>query len=173
MSRPGFVRQHKRYTTCSLYRASYSVAYLGARVRGDIREEGAGNACMVMKLEREGRHGMFYFTTHSTHFYLRLYGVGHMGKDHGDIENETRCPHTWATLSDYQQGFFYMHHPTDRIVHTTSFFPHTPVWSTCGTRNSSSVSTMRDRSDDPLHQERKLYVGAMRFISHQLSVYLF
>ena len=166
------MRQHKRYTTCSLYRPSYSVAYLGARVRGEIREEGAGNACMVMKLEREGRREMFYFTTHSTHFYLRLYGVGHMGKDHGDIENETRCPHTWATLSDYQQGFFYMHHPTDRIVHTTSFSP-THQSGALVEREIAQVSTMRDRSDDPLHHERKLYVGAMRFISHQLSVYLF
>ena len=32
---------------------------------------------------------------------------------------------TKATLSDLQQGFFYMHHPTDRITHTTAFV--TPV----------------------------------------------
>ena len=24
----------------------------------------------------------------------------------------------WATLSDWQLGVFYMHHPTDRIAHT-------------------------------------------------------
>ena len=31
---------------------------------------------------------------------------------------------SWATLFDYQQGVFYMHHPTDTIVHrpTTAFF---------------------------------------------------
>ena len=29
---------------------------------------------------------MFYLTTHSTHFILRLYGVGHMVKDHSDSE---------------------------------------------------------------------------------------
>ena len=29
---------------------------------------------------------MFYLTTHSTHFYLRLYGVRHMVKDHSDSE---------------------------------------------------------------------------------------
>ena len=34
----------------------------------------------------EGRKEMFYLTTHSTHFYLRLYGVGHMVKDHLDCE---------------------------------------------------------------------------------------
>ena len=33
---------------------------------------------------KEGRKEMFYLTTHSTHFILRLYGVGHMVKDHSD-----------------------------------------------------------------------------------------
>ena len=28
---------------------------------------------------------------------------------------------TWATLSDLHQGFFYMHHLTGRITHTTAF----------------------------------------------------
>ena len=31
---------------------------------------------------------MFYLTTNSTHFYLRLYGVRHMVKDHSDRERE-------------------------------------------------------------------------------------
>ena len=34
----------------------------------------------------EGRKEVFYLTTHSTHFILRLYGVGHMVKDHSDRE---------------------------------------------------------------------------------------
>ena len=29
---------------------------------------------------------MFYLTTHSTHFMLRLYGIKHMVKDHSDSE---------------------------------------------------------------------------------------
>ena len=33
-----------------------------------------------------GRNEMFYLTTHSTHFILRLYGVRHMVKDHSDSE---------------------------------------------------------------------------------------
>ena len=32
---------------------------------------------------------------------------------------------TYSTLSDYQQGVFYMHHPTDKIAHTTVYV--TPV----------------------------------------------
>ena len=35
---------------------------------------------------------MFYLTTHSTHFILRLYGVGHMVKDHSDRERERGNP---------------------------------------------------------------------------------
>ena len=33
-----------------------------------------------------GEREMFYLTKHSTHFYLRLYGVRHMVKDHSDRE---------------------------------------------------------------------------------------
>ena len=37
---------------------------------------------------------MFYLTTHSTHFILRLYGVGHMVKDHSDSEKvNSLLPH--------------------------------------------------------------------------------
>ena len=39
----------------------------------------------------EGRKEMFYLTTHST-FYLRLYGVGHMVKDHSDSERGNTLP---------------------------------------------------------------------------------
>ena len=33
-----------------------------------------------------GRKEMFYFTTHSTHFILLLYGIRHMVKNHADSE---------------------------------------------------------------------------------------
>ena len=42
--------------------------------------------------ENRERKEMFYLTTHSTHFYLRLYGVRHMGKDHSDSENGNLLP---------------------------------------------------------------------------------
>ena len=31
---------------------------------------------------------MFYLTMHSTHFILRLYGIGHMVKNHSDSERK-------------------------------------------------------------------------------------
>ena len=73
----------------------------------------------IPPLGREGKE-MLYLTTHSTHFFLRLYDVGHMVKDHSDSERGN------PLLPHRQQGFFYMHHPTDRITHTTTAFV-TPV----------------------------------------------
>ena len=46
-----------------------------------------------------GKEEMFYLTTHSTHFILRLYGVGYMVKDHSNSERKPAAA-TWATLSD-------------------------------------------------------------------------
>ena len=35
---------------------------------------------------------MFYLTTHSTHFILWLYSVGHMVKDHSDSKRGNPLP---------------------------------------------------------------------------------
>ena len=48
-----------------------------------------------------------------------------MVKDNSDNERKPPSATIWTTLSDWQQGLFYMHHPTDRIAHTTAFV--TPV----------------------------------------------
>ena len=48
-----------------------------------------------------------------------------------------------------------MHHPTDRIAHTTAFV--TPVVEHRQEREIAQwVHPMKDRSDDPLHHERTL-----------------
>ena len=48
-----------------------------------------------------------------------------MVKDHSDSKRGNPLPPHGlffrATLSNQQQGFFYMHHPIDRITHTTAF----------------------------------------------------
>ena len=66
---------------------------------------------------------MFLFNDALNTFYLRLYGVGQMVKDHSDSESKAAAA-TWATLSDKQQGFLYAP-STDMIAHTTAFV--TPV----------------------------------------------
>ena len=68
-----------------------------------------------------------------------------------------------------------MHHPTDRITHTTAF--GTPVvehwleWEI-----AQWVHPMKDRSDDPLHHERTLYLWATsrspyKSLSHKTCVF--
>ena len=53
-----------------------------------------------------------------------------------------------------------MHHPTDRITHTTAFV--TPVVEHWLEREIAQwVHPMKDRSDDPSHHERTLYLWAM------------
>ena len=72
----------------------------------------------------EGRKEMFYLMMHSTHF-IYGYMASDMVKDRSDSKRgNLLLPHilaTYSTLSDQQQGFCYMHHPTDRIIHTTAF----------------------------------------------------
>ena len=97
---------------------------------------------------------MFFLMTHSTHFILRLYGVGHMVKDHSDSERGNPLP---------PHGFFYMHHPTDRIAHTMAFV--TPVVKHWLEREIAQwVHPIKDRSDDPLHHERTLLPRGARII---------
>ena len=75
-----------------------------------------------------------------------------MVKYHSDSERKTAAA-TWATPSDYKQGFFYMHHPTDRVTHTTAFV--TPVVEHWLEREIAQwVHPMKDRSDNPSHHER-------------------
>ena len=62
---------------------------------------------------------MFYLTTHSTHF-IDAYMASDMVKNHSDCKRGNPLP-----PHGLLQGFFYMHHPTDRIAHTMAFV--TPV----------------------------------------------
>ena len=89
---------------------------------------------MQMKKKKEGRNVLFNHALST--FYLRLYGVGHMVKDHSE-------------------RFFYMYHPTDRIAHTTTFV--TPVVEHWLEREIAQwVHSMNDRSDNPSHHEQTL-----------------
>ena len=104
--------------------------------------------CYYSKCKRKEGNGLFNDALNT--FYLWLYGVRH-GK--GPLRFRGRKPAvaTWATLS----GFFYMHHPTNRITHTTAFV--TPVVEHWLEREIAQwVHPMKDRFDDPSHHERTL-----------------
>ena len=75
--------------------------------------------------EREIEREMFYLTMHSTHFIYGYMDIRHMVKDHSDSEKGNPLSPHRLLLSINSKGSFYMHHPTDRITHTTSFV--TPV----------------------------------------------
>ena len=64
---------------------------------------------------------MFLFNDALNTFYLRLYGIRHMVKDHSDSEKGSPLPPPRLLFPINSKGSIYMHHPTDRIAHTTAF----------------------------------------------------
>ena len=76
-----------------------------------------------LNITKGRKEGNVLFNDAFNTFYLQLYGVGHMVKDHSKSERgNLLLPHG---LLFPICTIFYMHHPTDRIVHTTAFV--TPV----------------------------------------------
>ena len=73
------------------------------------------------------KEGNILFNDALKTFYLRLYGVGHMVKDHSDSQRGNPLPpHGLLFLININsKGYFICNHPTDRIAHTTAFV--TPV----------------------------------------------
>ena len=89
---------------------------------------------------------MFYLTTHSTHFIY-----GYMASD---IWLKTIL---MVRKEGNLQGFFYMHRSTDRITHTTAFVkPVVEHW--LEGEIAQWVHPMKDRSDNPPHHDRTLYL---------------
>ena len=78
-------------------------------------------AYLIIQIRKEGN---VLFNDALNTFYLRLYGIGHMVKNHSDSERGNLLP-PHRLLFPISSKFFYMHHPTDRIPHTTAFV--TPV----------------------------------------------
>ena len=79
-----------------------------------------------------------------------------MVMDHSDSEKGNPLPPHGLLLS-INSKLFYMHHPTDRITHTTVFV--TPVVEHWLERELAQwVHPMKDRSDDPSLHERMLYL---------------
>ena len=74
--------------------------------------------CLINR--KEGRkEGNVLFNDALNTFYLRLYGVKHMVKDHSDSEKGNPLP-PHRVLFPINSKVMYMHHHTDRIAHTTA-----------------------------------------------------
>ena len=69
------------------------------------------------------KEGNALFNDSLNTFNLRLYGVGHMVKDHSDSERGNPLPTHGLLFPISSKG--YLHHPTYRMTHTTGFV--TPV----------------------------------------------
>ena len=72
------------------------------------------------------------------------------------VRKETRCRHIGYSYR-LTARVLYMHHPTDRITHTTAFVaPVVEHW--LEREIAQWVHPMKDRSDDLPHHERTLYL---------------
>ena len=101
--------------------------------------------------ERERERDVLFNDARNT-FYLRLYGIRHMVKDHSDSERGNPLPPHRLLVSINSKGSFICTIP-DRITHTTAFV--TPVVEHWLEREIAQwVHPMKDRSDD----ERTLYL---------------
>ena len=108
----------------------------------------------ITKTLRPVKEGNVLFNDALNTYYLRLYGVGHMVKEHSDSERgNPLLPHGLLFLIN-SKGSFIGTIP-DRIAHTTAFV--TSVVEHWLEREIAQwVHPMKDRSDDPLHHERML-----------------
>ena len=78
---------------------------------------------------------MFCLTMHSTHFILRLYGVGHMVEDHSDSEGGNPLPpHRILLLINSKGSLYAPSHRQDSTYHGVCY---TSRGALAGTRNSS------------------------------------
>ena len=103
------------------------------------------------------RKDMFYLMTHSTHyvegnilfndtlntFYLQLYGIGHMVKDHSDSERGNMLPPPGLFFPINNKGSFRvaasdrLYAPSHRQDNTYHSLCYTSRGALAGTRNSS------------------------------------
>ena len=103
------------------------------------------------------KEGNVLFNDALNTFYLRLYGVRHMVEDHSDSERGNPLPPHGLLFAISSKMFFYMHHPTDRITHTTAFV--TPVVGHWPERQNDNDTTRPQRCITHRHFGYQLYGG--------------
>ena len=91
--------------------------------------------CLVSLLLGERKEGNVLFNEALITFYLRLYGVRHIVKDHSDSERGNPLPPYGLLFPISSKSVVvFLHHSTDRIAHITAFVTHVSL---AGSRNSS------------------------------------
>ena len=143
--------------------AKRTLAGNGRRFRGPPTRSPRSIVLMYLKVGR--KEGNVLFNDALNTFYLRLYGVGHIVKDHSDSERGKPLPPHGLLFPINSKGSFIC---IDRIAHTTAFV--TPVVEHWLEREIAHlVHPMKDRSDDPSHHERTLlpwsYISLRNYIT--------
>ena len=106
-----------------------------------VLEPGLKTRTMTRK---EGRNVLFKDALNT--FYLRLYGVRHMVKDHSDSEKGNPLPPHRLLFPINSKGSFICTIPHDRIAHTTAFV--TPVVEHWLEREIAQGSTMTNTNNN-------------------------
>ena len=110
-----------------------------------------------MDYEKGRQDGNVLFIDTLNTFYLRLYGVRHMIKDHSDSEKVNPLPPHELLFAISNKGSFIC-----TIPQTGQHIPQlllTPVMEHWLERETAQwVHPMKDRSDDPSHHKRTLYL---------------
>ena len=118
---------------------------------------------------KEGRSVLFNDALNT--FYLRLYGVRHMVKNHSDSEGGNPLPPHILLFPISSKGSFICIIP-DKITHTTAFV--TPVVEHWLEREIAQwVHPMKDRSDNPSHHERTLLPRSYISLPDSFRIYSF
>ena len=97
---------------------------------------------------------MFYLTTHSTHFIYSYMASDIWLRTILIVKKETRCRHIGYSFRLTARVILYA--PSHRQDSTYDGLCYTSRGALAGTRNSSWVHRMKDRSDDPSHHEQTL-----------------
>ena len=101
---------------------------------------------------------VFLFNDAFNTFYLRLYGDGHMIKDHSDSERgNPLLPHRLLFLNSSKGYFYASSHRQDKTYHSLCY---TSRGALAGTRNSSMGPQWRIDPTTHCTMSRRFYHGA-------------
>ena len=120
-----------------------------------------GNGFLYFRMSqrrKDGRKEMYYLTTHSIHYYFMVIWRRLVVKDHSDSERGKSLPPHGLLFPISRKGFFYKHHPTYRITHTTNFDErNVEHWQEHG---NAQMVHHEDRSHDQSNHKETRYHGA-------------
>ena len=113
------------------------------------------DSCYLINSSLQGRkEGNVLFNDALNTFYLRLYGVRHMVKDHSYSEKGNPLPPHWLLFPICSKGSFICTMPQQNITYHSFVTPVVEHW--LERETAQWVHPMKDRSDDTSHHERTL-----------------